>query len=99
MELQVGDLVERKSYNYDLLFRIIEIREENGEQYAVLHGEDIRLIADAPLHDLVVIDHGKHTKRMKKESEKMEKALHLFKQAYHLIMQRSEYQSTGGYEQ
>ncbi len=98
VNFQVGDLVERKSHNLDLLFRIMEIREDNGEKYAILYGEDVRLIADAPLPDLVLIDDGKYSKRMKKESEKIEKALHLFKQAYHLILQRNEYYSTSGYE-
>lgn len=98
MSVKVGDLVERKSHNFDLLFRITEIREESGEKYAVLYGEDVRLIADAPLPDLFLVDEGKYSKRAKKESEKIEKAFHLFKQAYHLIMQRNEYYSTGGYE-
>jgi spore coat assemly protein len=98
MDFRVGDLVERESHNLDLLFRITEIREEKGKKYAILFGEDVRLIADAPLNDLVFVDKTKYSKRVKKESEKIEKALHLFKQAFQLIMQRNEYYSTEGYE-
>ena len=49
MALHVGELVERYSHNRDILFRIIEIKGE----IAILFGEEIRLVADAPLEDLI----------------------------------------------
>ena len=50
MIFNVGDLVSRKSYNNDILFKIIKI--ENDKAY--LKGIDVRLLADAPLTDLDV---------------------------------------------
>ena len=52
MALHVGELVERYSHNRDILFRIIEIKGD----MAILFGEEIRLVADAPLADLISID-------------------------------------------
>ena len=57
MVLHVGELVERYSHKRDILFRIIEIKGE----IAILFGE-IRLVADAPLEDLISIDQREHKK-------------------------------------
>lgn len=46
---EVGDLVTRKSYNNDIIFKIMQI---NGDNY-ILMGTSVRLSADAPLEDLV----------------------------------------------
>lgn len=51
MKFMVGDIVTRKSYNNDILFRIIEIDKNN----AFLKGIDIRLIADSVIDDLVKV--------------------------------------------
>lgn len=48
--MKKGDLVSRIKYNHDIVFRITDIN--NG--VATLKGECIRLIADAPLEDLVI---------------------------------------------
>ena len=48
MELKVGDLVTRNSYNNDVVFRIISI----NENICVLKGTTIRLIADSNINDL-----------------------------------------------
>lgn len=45
---KVGDIVARKSYNYDILFRITAI---NGN-IADLVGVTVRIVADAPEYDL-----------------------------------------------
>lgn len=47
--LKIGDLVTRKSYCNDLVFRIDDI---NDDIY-ILSGVNIRLCADAPIEDLV----------------------------------------------
>lgn len=47
--LTVGDYVVRKSYNKDILFKIVEI---NNRGVAKLKGISYRIIADAPLGDL-----------------------------------------------
>jgi len=46
-----GDLVVRKSYGGDVLFRIEAIRTH----HAVLKGTDYRLLADAPIPDLTIV--------------------------------------------
>ncbi|MEM5609860.1 sporulation peptidase YabG [Bacillus thuringiensis] len=58
MALHVGELVERYSHKRDILFRIIEIKGE----IAILFGEEIRLVADAPLEDLISIGQREHKK-------------------------------------
>lgn len=48
-----GDLVVRKSYGGDVIFRIATIDEHR--QAAILKGTDYRLLADAPIPDLSVV--------------------------------------------
>ena len=50
MLFKIGDLVTRKSYNNDMIFKIIEIKEDE----VLLKGLNIRLIADALVSDLVL---------------------------------------------
>lgn len=47
---QVGDLVTRKSYDNDIVFRIIDISDNNY----ILKGEFVRLYADSPKDDLKI---------------------------------------------
>ncbi|MEK8133030.1 sporulation peptidase YabG [Paenibacillus filicis] len=49
--MKQGDLVTRKSYGGDIVFKIHEM----GRHYAVLRGVELRLLADAPLPDLNVM--------------------------------------------
>ncbi|WP_159888047.1 sporulation peptidase YabG [Paenibacillus puerhi] len=49
--MKQGDLVTRKSYGGDVVFKIHEL----GRQSAVLRGVELRLLADAPLPDLIVM--------------------------------------------
>lgn len=60
MELNIGDIVARKSYNSDILFKIEQIRTtESGNPMATLRALDVRLIADSPLSDLVKVENQK----------------------------------------
>jgi len=93
MDIKIGDLVTRKSYNQDLLFRVTEIHDST----AVLFGEDFRLIADAPISDLMNIDDREYKNRQKTEKEKVDKSCWLFRQDYNLIRQRNEYHASSGY--
>ena len=52
MSFKIGDLVTRKSYNNDILFKIIDINEE----VAILKGVDLRLYADCTVDDLTKED-------------------------------------------
>lgn len=49
MSFEIGDLVTRKSYNNDILFKIIDINND----IAILKGVDLRLYADSEVDDLV----------------------------------------------
>lgn len=93
MDIKVGDLVTRQSYKQDLLFRVTEI----NNSIAILFGEDVRLIADAPIADLLVIDDKEYKSRQNKEKEKVDKSNWLFRQDYNLIRQRNEYHASSGY--
>ena len=48
MVFHIGDLVTRKSYQHDVVFKILNIKGE----VAYLKGVQVRLYADAPLEDL-----------------------------------------------
>lgn len=50
---KVGDIVARRSHKQDLYFRIEQILSVGGERVALLKGINLRLIADAPLQDLI----------------------------------------------
>lgn len=88
-----GDLVTRKSYNNDLLFRIASIEQDQ----AILYGEDTRLKADAQKDDLVPLQARELEKRRQKEKEKEDFSYRLFRQDYQLMKEKREYQSTDGY--
>jgi len=53
MVIKKGDIVGRKSYGSDVLFKVVDIKETTQEKTAELRGLDIRLIADAPVNDLL----------------------------------------------
>ncbi|MBA1334810.1 MAG: Sporulation-specific protease YabG [Firmicutes bacterium] len=53
-EFRIGDLVARKSYDFDVLFKIVEIIDHSGkERVYILKGVHMRVLADAPGNDLV----------------------------------------------
>lgn len=51
--IEIGDIVGRNSHNSDILFKVIDIVEEQNGKKALLRGLDIRLYADAYVEDLV----------------------------------------------
>jgi len=51
-ELKIGDIVARKSYGFDVFFKVVEIAEVDGERIATLKGISYRIEADAPESDL-----------------------------------------------
>lgn len=91
------DIVGRISYNCDIMFRIIDIRVENGKKVAILYGEDFRLVADAPYDDLVMIGPQERQKRSKEFISLEEQSFQLFRQDVSLIKERQEYEVTRGY--
>ncbi|MDR0879575.1 MAG: sporulation peptidase YabG [Clostridioides sp.] len=51
--MKVGDLVARKSYNKDIIFKIVSFEEDkDGQKVALLKGIAFRILADAYLDDL-----------------------------------------------
>jgi spore coat assembly protein len=66
-ECKEGDIVVRKKYGGDVMFRIINILHgEDGTETALLKGLFLRLIADAPLGDLCMVNlHDLNTQRVK----------------------------------
>jgi len=51
-KVKIGDVVARASYDNDVFFKVIDVVEDKG--YATLKGLNIRVIADAPVEDLVL---------------------------------------------
>ncbi|RDU34808.1 sporulation peptidase YabG [Neobacillus piezotolerans] len=97
MAIKKMDIVGRRSYNCDILFRVIDIVEKDGRQVAYLYGEYIRLAADAPIEDLIVMGMAEMQKLTNEYRSKEEQSLELFRQDVTLLKQRQEYQATGGY--
>ncbi|MFB4168704.1 sporulation peptidase YabG [Virgibacillus sp. JSM 102003] len=94
MSFSIGELVTRISHKHDLLFRIASLTEDA----AVVHGEDIRLVADASLDDLTHVQERDLQKRKQKEKEQEEFSYRLFRQDYQLMKEKRDYQSSDGYQ-
>nr|WP_263323947.1 sporulation peptidase YabG [Neobacillus sp. Marseille-Q6967] len=97
MEIKRMDIVGRRSYNCDILFRVVDIQEHQGQRFAVLYGEDFRLVADAPYEDLVVVNKNIRSKLLKQYKALEEQSYRLFAQDFDLIKQKREYEATSGY--
>src|SRR5690625_3777727 len=93
MKFVKGDLVTRNSYNHDLLFRVADVRDEE----AILHGEYLRLEADANVSDLKKVESRDLEKRRKESKSKEEFSYRLFRQDYQLLEERREFEVTDGY--
>lgn len=52
MNIEKGSIVTRNSYNNDVIFVVIDIKDD----IAYLKGTDVRLYADASISDLVLTD-------------------------------------------
>ena len=96
MGIKKMDIVGRKSYRCDILFRVIDIKEQGNRQFAILYGEDFRLIADAPFDDLVKINPSERAKKSKGFRTLEEQSLELFKQDIHLLKERREFEINRG---
>lgn len=68
--LKIGDVVIRKSYNGDIIFRIEQlVAVAPGKMVAVLKGINMRLLADAPVEDLILFEQGNLQTQLKSISE------------------------------
>jgi spore coat assemly protein len=97
VDIKLMDIVARRSYNCDILFRVTDIYEKNGQKFAVLYGEDFRLVADSPYDDLLVINPNERIKLTEEYRTIEEQSFRLFAQDVDLLKQRQEYEVSGGY--
>ena len=97
MNINLMDIVGRVSYQCDIMFRVIDIREIHGKKIAILYGEDFRLIADAPYEDLLKIDPNMRMRLTKEFRSLEEQSYKLFRQDVDLLQQKQEYEATEGY--
>ncbi|MES5398194.1 sporulation peptidase YabG [Bacillus amyloliquefaciens] len=99
MQFQIGDMVARKSYQMDVLFRIIGIEQTSkGNSIAILHGDEVRLIADADFSDLEPVRKDEQAVRKQKDESKMNESLELLRQDYKLLREKQEYYATNQYQ-
>lgn len=91
-------IVGRLSHQCDILFRVIDIMEIDSRKVAILSGEDYRLVADAPLTDLIPISESERSKRNSAVRTLEEQSFELFKQDIDLLRLEREYEATMGYE-
>jgi len=99
MQFQIGDMVTRASYQMDIMFRIIRIDEtDQHEATAILHGNEVRLIADAKMSDLVLIQKEEQMTREKDDERKINESLDLLRQDYQLLREKQEYYTSGQYQ-
>jgi spore coat assemly protein len=91
------DIVGRVSYNCDIIFRVIDIREENGRKIAILYGEEYRLAADAPYEDLIIMEANVRRRLAEEGRSREEQSYILFRQDVELLKQKQEYEVTDGY--
>lgn len=69
--MKLGDLVVRKSYGGDIVFRVEQLLQHT----ATLKGTDYRLLADAPLADLAPADDPQHSTAAMQASIKVHRSI------------------------
>jgi spore coat assembly protein len=76
-EVRKGDIVGRKSYDKDVLFKIVDFYMDGGKSMARLKGLHLRLSASSPVEDLVKMDPSEVARylvaQMKRTSEQMKR--------------------------
>ena len=55
--MNIGDMVTRKSYNNDIIFKIVSfIIDSNNQKIAILKGVAFRVLADSNIEDLEIVN-------------------------------------------
>lgn len=93
--LKPGDLVARHSYGLDIVFLVERVDETN--QVVVLKGHDVRLLADAPLQDVTLIDPQEMNQYGKSHRQQEEESLQLIYQQRRLQNEKNNWLLTGRY--
>ena len=76
INLKKGDIVARKSYGKDIVFKIDRIiKLKNGDIYCILKGVSVRIEADAPLNDIELVEQNRVAYIEKKIEEMIRKRI------------------------
>ncbi len=81
-DIKKGDIVVRKSYGKDIIFRVINILNKPEEKIAVLNGVIERIEADSKIADLELVDKQKVKDILRKMDSKIEKRIEKSKQQW-----------------
>lgn len=73
--MRIGDIVVRKSYNKDITFKVVDIKELEGKKVYILKGINIRIVADAKEVDLEVVEDSFSGEKDKILNSRVNKAL------------------------
>jgi spore coat assembly protein len=90
-KLKIGDIVGRKSYNSDILFKVVDIKNEGGKETIVLRGICYRLEADAPESDLVLQPESYVREYSEKVNEKINSRMRKLQPVRYRYMQKKKY--------
>lgn len=72
-KIKKGDIVGRKSYGQDILFVVQRIiKRTNEESIAILKGMTLRIEADAPISDLVIIEKQRIDNNLRSLNDRLE---------------------------
>lgn len=93
MSIRVGDTVTRKSYGNDILFTVISLNKAQGT--VTLQGLEFRLVADAPIDDLIKIDPSALQMRLESSTVKSRESLRLIQQERRLMREKNQWQQAG----
>lgn len=75
-KVKIGDLVARKSYDYDILFKVAAFVESpNKETVVILKGVNLRILADSPETDLYRVPLNKVDDFRKSFDKKIDKTI------------------------
>lgn len=81
-DIKKGDIVVRKSYGKDIIFRVINILNKPEEKMAVLNGVIERIEADSKIADLELVDKQKVKDILRKMDSKIENRIEKSKQQW-----------------
>ena len=81
-DIKKGDIVVRKSYGKDIIFRVINILNKPEEKIAVLNGVIERIEADSKIADLELVDKQKVKDILRKMDIKLENRIEKSKQQW-----------------
>jgi spore coat assembly protein len=75
IDFKIGDIVGRKSYGMDIMFKIVEFGEDSKGKFALLKGIATRIEADAYLDDLEHIEKKVVEKYLAKVDKRCERSI------------------------